>query len=113
MTQKTEEICGSFAVVTESREIKKVVVIQDALSYYDKDKKTLHWAKEIKFGQDSINTLNYNIRILGRKGVMVLNAIAPSNALDLVQKDINKVLNSVQFNEGYQYDDFDSSVRTP
>ena len=31
MTQKTEEICGSFAVVTEYREIKKVVVIQDVL----------------------------------------------------------------------------------
>jgi hypothetical protein len=39
MTQKTEEICGSFAVVTEQREIKKVVVIQDALSYYGKEKK--------------------------------------------------------------------------
>jgi hypothetical protein len=38
MTQKTEEICGSFAVVTEKREIKKVVVIQDVLSYYGKGK---------------------------------------------------------------------------
>ena len=38
MTKKTVEICGSFAVVTEQREIKKVVVIQDALSYYGKEK---------------------------------------------------------------------------
>jgi hypothetical protein len=38
MKTKTEEICGSFAVVTEHLEIKKVVVIQDALSHYDKEK---------------------------------------------------------------------------
>lgn len=78
--------------------------------YYDKERKILHWAKEIKFGQDSINTLNYNIRILGRKGVLVLNAIASKEALPLVQKDINKVLNIVKFNDGYKYGDFDSSV---
>ena len=38
MVSNTEEICGSFAVVTEKREIKKVVVIQDVLSYYGKEK---------------------------------------------------------------------------
>jgi hypothetical protein len=50
MTQKTEEICGSFAVVTESREIKKVVVIQDALSYYGKEK---NYSKTFRL--DSLN----------------------------------------------------------
>jgi uncharacterized membrane-anchored protein len=81
-----------------------------AKPFYDKDRKILHWAKEIKFGQDSINTLNYNVRILGRKGVLVLNAIATENELPLVQKDISKVLDIVQFNDGYKYEDFDSSV---
>ena len=38
MVPITEEICGSFAVVTEHRKIKKVVVIQDALSHYGKEK---------------------------------------------------------------------------
>ncbi|PKB17942.1 DUF2167 domain-containing protein [Flavobacterium sp. 5] len=81
-----------------------------AKPFYDKDRKILHWAKEIKFGKDPINTLNYNVRVLGRKGVLVLNAIATENDLPLVQKDINKVLDIVQFNDGYKYDDFDSSV---
>lgn len=81
-----------------------------AKPYYDKDRKILHWAKEIKFGKSSINTLNYNVRILGRKGVLVLNAIATENELPLVQKDINKVLDIVQFNDGYKYEDFDSNV---
>ncbi len=81
-----------------------------ATPFYDKDKKILHWAKTIKFGKDPINTLNYNVRILGRKGVLVLNAIATESDLTLVQKDIHNVLDIVQFNDGYQYEDFDSSV---
>jgi uncharacterized membrane-anchored protein len=38
---------------------------------YDKQTHKLYWAKELKFGTDSIHTLNYNVRILGRKGVLV------------------------------------------
>ncbi len=81
-----------------------------AKPFYDGDKKILHWAKEIKFGKEPINTLNYNVRILGRKGVLVLNAIATESELQLVQKDINKVLDIVQFNKGYKYEEFDSSI---
>lgn len=78
--------------------------------FYDNEKKILHWAKEIKFGSAAQNTLNYNIRILGRKGVLVLNAIAGSSELPLVQKDINKVIDMVTFNKGYTYGEFDSSI---
>jgi uncharacterized membrane-anchored protein len=78
--------------------------------YYDKDKKILYWAKELKFGNNEVNTLNYNIRILGRKGVLVLNAIATTKELPLVQNDISKVLNIFQFNDGYKYEEFDSSI---
>lgn len=78
--------------------------------YYDKDKKVLHWAKELKFGEDSLNTLNYNLRVLGRKGVYVINAIATMKALPEVKQHLDKVVNSVTFNEGSRYDDFDSDV---
>ncbi len=78
--------------------------------YYDNDKKILHWAKEIKFGTDSIHTLNYNVRVLGRKGVLVLNAIGSMEDLATVQKDIPQVLNIVEFNDGFKYKDFDPSV---
>jgi uncharacterized membrane-anchored protein len=65
--------------------------------YYDKNKKILYWAKEIQFGDSEVNTLNYNVRILGRKGVLVLNAIATIPDLAYVQNDIPKVLDIVQF----------------
>ncbi len=78
--------------------------------FYDEDRKVLHWAKEIKFGDDSLNTLNYNVRILGRKGVLVFNAIASMNQLPLVDKNIDKVLNIVHFSDGYKYSDFDPKI---
>lgn len=77
--------------------------------YYDRNKKVLHWAKEIKFGDSEENTLNYNVRILGRKGVLILNAIAVMSQLGQVKKDIPSVLTMVKYNPGYKYEEFDSS----
>jgi uncharacterized membrane-anchored protein len=78
--------------------------------YYDKNKKILYWAKEIQFGDSEVNTLNYNVRILGRKGVLVLNAIATIPDLAYVQNDIPKVLDIVQFSDGLKYSDFDAAI---
>ena len=81
-----------------------------AKPFYDKEKKILHWAQEIKFGDQEINTLNYNVRILGRKGVIVLNAIGSMPNLPMVQKDIPQVLDIAQFSEGLSYKDFNPST---
>ncbi len=78
--------------------------------FYDSDTKKLHWAKELRFGESEDNTLNYNIRILGRKGVLVLNIISDMSQLEVVRPDVNTLLSSVNFNEGYQYKDFDPSI---
>jgi len=78
--------------------------------YYDKDKKVLHWAKELKFGGDSVHTLNYNLRILGRKGVFVMNAIASIDQLTEVKANNDKILNSITFNDGSRYADFNPDI---
>lgn len=78
--------------------------------FYDKDKKVLHWAKEAKFGQDSVNVLNYNLRVLGRKGVFVLNAVASMSELNDVKPNIDKVLASIEFDQGSSYFDFDPKI---
>jgi uncharacterized membrane-anchored protein len=77
---------------------------------YDANKKVLYWAKELKFEESDENTLNYNVRILGRKGVMVLNAIADMNALPEVNNQIPNILNSFHFTQGNQYGDFNPDV---
>lgn len=78
--------------------------------YYDADKKVLHWAKEIRFGDNEFNTLNYNVRILGRKGVLVLNAVSPMGELPVVQENIPPVLSSFTFADGSKYSDFDPDI---
>ncbi len=79
--------------------------------YYDKENKVLHWAKEIQFGDSAAtHTLNYNVRVLGRKGVLNLNAVASMDELDLVKKHVPDVLGIVKFDDGHRYDQFDSNV---
>lgn len=79
--------------------------------FYDKDKKVLHWAKELQFGeQEGENTLNYDIRVLGRKGVLSFNAVAGMSGLKLVKQDIDKVLAMAEFTEGNKYSEFDSNI---
>ncbi len=78
--------------------------------FYDKNRKVLHWAKELKFGKDSLSTLNYNLRILGRKGIYMLNAVASLGELNEVKASIDKVLTSVEFNEGDKYANFNPDV---
>jgi len=78
--------------------------------YYDGEKKVLHWAKELNFGESETNTLNYDVRVLGRKGVLSLNAIAAIDQLPLVAQDIPQVLAMAEFTEGNKYSDFNSST---
>lgn len=78
--------------------------------FYDAENKKLHWAKELRFGEATQNTLNYNIRILGRKGYLMLNVIGEMSTLPQVKTDIDPILASIEFNEGHRYRDFDPSI---
>jgi uncharacterized membrane-anchored protein len=76
--------------------------------FYDKNKHALHWAQSLLFDHDS--TLNYNLRVLGRKGVLVLNAIASPNQIGEVRSSIPALLSSVDFERGQRYADFDPDL---
>jgi len=78
--------------------------------YYDKAEHKLHWAKELKFGKQDINTLNYNIRVLGRKGFLELNFIAGMDQKAVIDDQIKSVLAMAEFNSGYRYDEFNPSM---
>lgn len=77
---------------------------------YDAAEHKLHWAKEIKFGDSPENTLNYNIRVLGRKGVLELNFIAGMSQLPEIEQRRDSVMSAVSFNPGYRYSEFDPSI---
>lgn len=78
--------------------------------HYDAAAKKLYWAKELKFGDADYNTLNYNIRVLGRKGVLVLNFIANMDQLPTIEKNLPSVLAMTEFNGGSRYADFDPDL---
>ncbi|MGI4884302.1 MAG: DUF2167 domain-containing protein [Janthinobacterium lividum] len=78
--------------------------------YYDKSQHALHWAKLLRFGADSAQSLNYNVRLLGRKGVLVLNAVAQADALPTIKAGIPDLLANVQFAKGQQYLDYTAGL---
>jgi uncharacterized membrane-anchored protein len=78
--------------------------------FYDKEAKILHWAKELNFDNAEDNTLNYDVRILGRQGLLSLNAVGPINALESVQKHIPEIIHIASFSEGNTYADFNPSI---
>lgn len=78
--------------------------------FYDAKNKKLHWAKELKFEGYDTNTLNYNVRVLGRKGYLNLNVIADMSQLEAVNNDIEKIIESVHFSEGYTYKEFNPEI---
>ncbi len=73
---------------------------------YDKAAHKLYWAKDLLFGGEPEHTLNYSIRILGRRGVLVLNAVASMDQLAQVREATGALLPVVDFNEGHRYTDY-------
>lgn len=80
--------------------------------HYDKETHKMYWAKEIKFGdaEEGGNTLNYNLRLLGRHGVLVLNAIAAMPQLGEIEEATPEILGMIDFNEGKRYADYSPGV---
>jgi uncharacterized membrane-anchored protein len=77
---------------------------------YDASTHKMYWAKRIKFDGETGETLNYNIRMLGRKGVLELNAIASMQQLAEIDAQTSQILGMVDFKEGNRYADFDPKV---
>jgi uncharacterized membrane-anchored protein len=54
--------------------------------------------------------LNYSIRVLGRKGVLVLNAVASMDSISLIKAEMPTVLAATNFKAGNSYVDFNGST---
>ncbi|MEP6634257.1 MAG: DUF2167 domain-containing protein [Luteimonas sp.] len=76
---------------------------------YDAGNKKLYWAKELSFEGSDSHTLNYDIRVLGRRGYLSLNAVAPMSGLGEVQTGMQQLLPQVEFDSGARYADYDAS----
>jgi uncharacterized membrane-anchored protein len=81
-----------------------------ASPHYDNATHKLYWAQNFKSDDSEENSLNYDVRVLGRTGVLSLNAVAPMKNLSQIETDMKEVLTLADFNEGNRYQDFNSST---
>jgi len=63
-------------------------------------------AKELAVLGNTETTLNYDVRILGRQGVLDLNGVAPMHDYNLVKRHIDLLTGVTQFAAGQAYSDF-------
>jgi uncharacterized membrane-anchored protein len=76
---------------------------------YDGASKKLYWAKELDFEGTPQHTLNYDIRVLGRRGYLSLNAVSGMSELSTVQTGMQQLLPMTEFDPGARYADYDAS----
>jgi uncharacterized membrane-anchored protein len=77
---------------------------------YDKTSHKLYWAKELKSEGSPQSGLNYNVRVLGREGVLNLNAVAGMDQIALMKTEMQHVTAFTDFTKGNRYTDFDSKT---
>lgn len=77
---------------------------------YDSKAHKLYWAKELAFEGEDLNTLNYEMRVLGRHGVLSLNFVTDMNQLGGVEAAAPAVLAIPEFDAGYRYEDFNQAT---
>jgi len=78
--------------------------------HYDATAKKIYWAKDLVFGDNPNHTLNYCIRVLGRTGVLELNAVAGMSQLTQVKESMNQVVGFADFTQGNRYADFNADT---
>ena len=78
--------------------------------HYDAASKKLYWAKELQGEGSEHRTVNYDIRVLGRRGYLSLNAVARMQELPEVKAGMQQLLPMVEFDAGSRYADYDKST---
>lgn len=73
---------------------------------YDRAHHYLIWARDLKFGGQTDDTLNYDLRVLGRRGVLSVNLVSTMPDLAAVREDASSLAAGVAFNPGSAYGDF-------
>ena len=79
---------------------------------YEAASHRLVWSAEavLRDGADPDPTINYNTYVLGREGYISANLITSASTVDADRQDAAALLQSVSFNDGKRYGDFDSST---
>ena len=77
---------------------------------YDASTHKLYWAKDLRFEGGSSDTLNYNIRMLGREGVLVANVVGGMEDLPAIEEATPEILTTIDFTPGNRYQDYNAKT---
>lgn len=78
--------------------------------HYDAKEKKIYWAKKLDFEGSEGTTLNYDVRILGADGVLIMSAVASLADLADVAKAAKSVLARTELAPGKRYADYDPKL---
>ncbi len=82
--------------------------------HYDSAQKKLYWARNIQFGAagdpNQSMVLNYDVRVLGRRGTLVMSAVAGPEDLAEVTISCKELLATTQFVAGERYEDYQEGI---
>ncbi|MEO0461806.1 MAG: DUF2167 domain-containing protein [Pseudomonadota bacterium] len=77
---------------------------------YDSSTHSVVWAKDLAFADSEVNSLNYDVRTLGRYGVLSLNLLAEMPQLDEIRVAAKDFASHASFNEGARYQDYNAAT---
>lgn len=77
---------------------------------FDDDSKNLVWAFGLQDEQGDVSA-NYNMRVLGRRGVMNVVVVADPAEMEMAVAEMNQVLAGFEYKEGHRYAEFQEGDR--
>jgi uncharacterized membrane-anchored protein len=79
---------------------------------YDRNTHSVVWARNLQITGARENTLNYDLRLLGRNGVLSLNMVTVMSQLAQTREAAQRFAAQVEFTPGNRYADHQSGDRT-
>ena len=77
---------------------------------YETSTHTVIWARDIQFGDQTDHVLNYDLRVLGRRGVLSLNMISKLSRLAQVRGAAEALRKTAMFDPGATFEEFKPGV---
>jgi uncharacterized membrane-anchored protein len=78
---------------------------------YDLKAHSAIWAQELQVDNDQPpHVLNYDVRVLGRRGSLSLNMVSTMNHLPEIKTAAEALRKTAAFNQGARYEDFDPKI---
>ncbi len=77
---------------------------------YDQSSHALIWARQLHFGDEKDDTLNYDVRVLGRRGVLSLNMVSHMSQLAQMRSAAGDLQRTAIFDTGSRYADYKSGT---